>query len=128
MASWARTISTARVSPSHAVAGGVDNVAAAVECARAVQRAFEAFNLASQEKLRVRIGLDAGEPVEDSNDLFGATVQMAARICQDADPDTILVSPAVRDLLSDRVKLAALGPRRLKGFSEPVALYEVAWR
>ena len=59
-----------------------DEVAAAVECARAIQQAFDAFNLASREKLRVRIGLDAGEPVADSNDLFGATVQMAARLCQ----------------------------------------------
>ena len=62
---------------------------AAVDAARAIQRAFEAFNMASREKLRVRIGLDAGEPVADHNDLFGATVQMAARLCQSAEPDTI---------------------------------------
>src|SRR3712207_1884453 len=44
---------------------------AAVACARSIQQAFDAFNLASSEKLRVRIGLDVGEPVADSNDLFG---------------------------------------------------------
>jgi class 3 adenylate cyclase len=63
-----------------------DDAAAAVDCARAIQQAFEAFNLASREKLQVRIGLDAGEPVADSNDLFGSTVQMAARLCQSAEP------------------------------------------
>src|SRR5215208_4416113 len=47
-----------------------DDTNAAVQCARAIQQAFDAFNLASKEKLRVRIGLDVGEPV-DSNDLFG---------------------------------------------------------
>jgi len=59
---------------------------ASVECARSIQQAFEAFNLASKEKLRVRIGIDVGEPIADSNDLFGATVQMAARLCQLAQP------------------------------------------
>ncbi len=69
-----------------------DGVAAAVDCACAIQQAFDAFNVASKEKLRVRIGLDAGEPVADSNVLFGATVQTAARLCQHTEPDTIVVS------------------------------------
>jgi class 3 adenylate cyclase len=105
-----------------------DNTAAAVECARAIQRAFEAFNRASSETLRVRIGLHAGEPVEDSDDLFGSTVQMAARLCQTASPDAILVSAAVHDRLPDDVAASDLGSHTLKGFSEPVALYEVGWR
>jgi len=105
-----------------------DNVAAAVGCARAIQQALEAFNLGSKEKLRVRIGLHAGEPVEDSNDMFGATVQLAARICQNADAGAILVSGTVRDLMSDRSKCVECGLRLLKGFAQPVALYEIAWR
>jgi class 3 adenylate cyclase len=104
------------------------SAAAAADCACAVQRAFDAFNLASREALRVRIGLDAGEPVEDSNDLFGATIQKAARICQDARPDSILVSAALRGLLPNRFVLADAGARSLKGFAEPVALYEIVWR
>ncbi len=104
------------------------NATAAVDCARAIQHAFDAFNLASSEKLRVRIGLDAGEPVADSNDLFGSTVQMAARLCQQAAPETIVVSEAVRRLVSDRVTLAEIGSRTLKGFSGPVSLYEVICR
>lgn len=67
-----------------------DDAQAGVECACAIQQAFDAFNLASREKLQVRIGLDAGEPVADHNDLFGATVQMAARLCQSVEPDTIV--------------------------------------
>ena len=102
--------------------------AAAVDCARAIQQAFDAFNLASREKLRLRIGLDAGEPVADSNDLFGATVQMAARLCQHAEPDTIVVSQAVRGLVSDRFRLVDLGCRTLKGFAQPVGLFAVDWR
>jgi class 3 adenylate cyclase len=59
------------------------DAAACVQCARAIQQAFEAFNLAGKES-RV------GEPIADSNDLFGATVQLAARLCQLAEPDAIL--------------------------------------
>ncbi len=102
--------------------------AAAVDCARAIQRAFDAFNLASAEKLRVRIGIDAGDPIEDSNDLFGATVQKAARICQDATPDGIVISEAVQRRLGPRVPVMQLGPRVLKGFAAAMPLYEVAWR
>jgi class 3 adenylate cyclase len=105
-----------------------NDVGAAVDCARAIQRSFEAFNLGSAEKLRVRIGIDAGDPVEDSNDLFGATVQKAARICQDATPEAIVITEAVQSRLGPRVSLTRLGPRLLKGFAAAVPLYEVAWR
>ena len=90
------------------------DVAASVQCARAIQQAFEAFNLASKEKLRVRIGIDVGEPIADSNDLFGATVQLAARLCQLAEPDAILVSSAVQDRIRDRLHVTNIGPCHLK--------------
>lgn len=105
-----------------------DEVVAAVDCTRAIQQAFDAFNLASKEKLRVRIGLDAGEPITDSNDLFGSTVQMASRLCQVAEPDTIVVSDTVRHLLLGRFHLVELGCRTLKGFPHPVEAFAVSWR
>jgi class 3 adenylate cyclase len=105
-----------------------DDAAEAVRCARAIQSAFAAFNLASEEKLQVRIGLHAGEPIEDSNDLFGATVQMAARICAAAAAETILVSDRVRALAAGDNAFRELDARRLRGFATPVALHEVAWR
>jgi class 3 adenylate cyclase len=45
------------------------------------QRRFAAYNADASETLSVRIGIDAGEPVEDHNDLFGSTVQLASRLC-----------------------------------------------
>jgi class 3 adenylate cyclase len=105
-----------------------DDTTACVDCARSIQQAFEAFNLASKEKLRVRIGIDVGEPVADSNDLFGATVQMAARLCQAAEPDGILVSSAVQAHVEDGFQFIEYGPRLLKGFARPVPLFGVNWR
>jgi class 3 adenylate cyclase len=105
-----------------------DDPVACVKCARAIQQAFETFNLASKEKLRVRIGIDVGEPVADSNDLFGTTVQMAARLCQAAEPDGILVSGAVQATVGDGFELVDQGPRLLKGFAQPVHSFGVKWR
>jgi class 3 adenylate cyclase len=101
---------------------------ASVHCARSIQQAFEAFNLASKEKLRVRIGIDVGEPVADSNDLFGATVQLAARLCQSAEPESILISHAVQDRVSKALQTTRTGPYDLKGFPKPVEAFSVEWR
>lgn len=105
-----------------------NDIDGAIRCARAIQAAFDTFNLASVEKLRVRIGIHAGEPLEDSNDLFGTTVNMAARICDKAEAETIVVSDLVRDLISDEFALVDIGFQALKGFAKPVSLYQVAWR
>ncbi|MBM3504798.1 MAG: adenylate/guanylate cyclase domain-containing protein [Alphaproteobacteria bacterium] len=48
--------------------------------------------------LHMRIGINAGEPIVEDNDLFGSTVQMAARICDAAETDHVLVSNIVREL------------------------------
>ena len=105
-----------------------DDVTEAVRSSTLIQQAFENFNSASAEKLKVKIGIDVGEPVADSNDLFGTTVQMAARLCQAADAEAILISKAVRDGVHDRFSLRELGSRSLKGFEKPVLVYQVEWR
>lgn len=101
---------------------------AGIRCARSIQSGFDAFNLASAEKLRVRIGLHAGEPVEDSNDLFGATVQMAARICDEAGADEVYITETVRDLASSDTELKEIGAKTMKGFADPITIFEVPWR
>jgi class 3 adenylate cyclase len=106
-----------------------DEVASAVRAAADIQRRFAAFNLDAAERLSVRIGIDAGEPVAEHNDLFGATVQLASRLCGEADADGILVSGPVRELCdADSARFVALGERRLKGFAENTALFRFDWR
>ena len=69
-----------------------DNVANSVRAAADIQRRFAVYNADASETLSVRIGIDAGEPVEDHNDLFGSTVQLAARLCSEAEANGIIVS------------------------------------
>lgn len=104
------------------------SVPSAVACGCAIQRAFAEFNRASAQELRVRIGIHVGEPVEEHNDLFGATVQIAARVCQVAGPDTVVVSDAVRDIVGAKFVFGELGHTHLKGVAAPVMLYRVDWR
>src|SRR5262245_6040698 len=75
----------------------------------------------------IRIGIHAGEPVEESNDLFGSAVQIAARICDIAQADAILVSREVMDACAGvDLRFAPAGSETLKGFSEPVQLFSPA--
>jgi class 3 adenylate cyclase len=98
-----------------------------VDCAIRIQREFRHYNQHSQEPIHVRIGLDCGEPVEDSNDLFGATVQLAARLCAEAAPDQILVSETVRGEHGDAAVFKATEQRQVKGFAAPVGVVECVW-
>jgi class 3 adenylate cyclase len=78
--------------------------------------------------IRVRIGMAAGEPVTERNDLFGATVQLAARLCARADPGSILVAGTVHDLaLGKGFVFRKRGSLRLKGFESPMVAFEVVW-
>ncbi len=98
-----------------------------VDCAIRIQREFRHYNQHSREPIHVRIGLDSGEPVEDSNDLFGTTVQLAARLCSEAEEDQILVSEAVRNEHGDGAVFKAAEQRQLKGFAVPVGVVECVW-
>ncbi len=106
------------------------SVTHAVDCAIAIQRAFDVHNANDPDgAMRVRIGISAGEPIEDNNDLFGATVNLARRTCDDAQPGQILTTNVVRELcVGKRVRFNNLGERMLKGFAEAVPLFEVPWQ
>ena len=106
-----------------------DDVANAVRAAADIQRRFSAYNAEASEGLRVRIGIHAGEPVAEHNDLFGSTVQLAFRLCSEAEADDINVSGLVRDLCDgDAARFVALGERRLKGFAEKTPVFRLEWR
>ena len=98
----------------------------ALRCAIAIQQAVAAL---ADTPLRVRVGLNAGEPVVEEQDLFGTAVQLARRVCDHADPGQILVSDVVRQLVAGKGFLFSdRGDVVLRGFEDPVRLYEVRWR
>jgi len=106
------------------------SAAGAVRCAIQIQRELAKHEEAQPERrLKVRVGAAAGEPVEQHNDLFGMTVQLAARLCAHARPEQILVSNAIAELcIGKGLLFEDLGEVVLKGFGYPVRAHAAAWR
>ena len=105
------------------------SAAAAVKCASRVQRDLSKHASECRDcAIKVRIGLAAGEPVEHADDLFGSTVQLAARLCAHAQPEQIVVSNVVAELCVGKTfPFQDLGEVNLKGFDRPVRAHAVAW-
>ena len=104
------------------------SVTSAVECAIALQRAISTLQLPTST-LQIRVGLNAGEPIEEDGDLFGATVILASRIAAKAGAGEILVPDTVRGLLSGKgFVFGDRGEFVPKGFDEGVRLWDVRWR
>jgi class 3 adenylate cyclase len=105
--------------------------AGAVKCASQIQRELAKHQEKegqSDGQIKVRIGAAAGEPVEHHDDLFGCTVQLAARLCSQALPGQILVSSAIADLcIGKGLMFRALGEVSLKGFDRSVQVHAVEW-
>jgi class 3 adenylate cyclase len=100
----------------------------ALESAIAMQQWFAAHNESAEEPILVRVGLNAGEPIAEDEDLYGTAVNLAARIAGKAKGGEILTSDTVRGLVAGKQFLFAdRGEVALKGFDEPVRLYEVRW-
>lgn len=105
------------------------SVTRAVDCAIALQRAFAERAASMPEPLQVRVGLNAGEPIEEDGDLFGSTVIMAARIAAQAGRGEILIPEPLRHLLAGKSYVYAdRGETTLKGFEDSVHLHEIRWR
>ncbi len=105
------------------------SAAAAVKCASRVQSEITKHARGNEDgAIKVRIGVAAGEPVEHHNDLFGCTVQLAARLCSHAEPEQILVSNVVAELCEGKaLPFQELGEVELKGFDHPVRVHAVGW-
>lgn len=106
------------------------SVSGAVAFAIAAQTALHERNEKAATPLHVSIGISAGEPVTDeTDDLFGAAVQLSARLCAAADPGDIAVSVAVRELcMGKQFNFEDRGTIPLKGLPEPTQVYAAIWR
>ncbi len=105
------------------------SAAAAVRCATRIQRGLAQYEQGHTEyPIKVRIGAAAGEPVEHQHDLFGSTVQLAARLCSHAQPEQILVSNVIAELcIGKGLPFQDLGEVSLKGFARPIRVHAVEW-
>ena len=97
----------------------------ALECAIAIQRGVEEHKQEHPDSpLGIYIGLNAGEPIAEDDDLFGTSINLAARICDHAERGQILASNVIRELAAGKDFLFSdLGETELRGFEDPVKLW-----
>ena len=75
----------------------------------------------------VRIGVHAGDALEEDGDLIGRVINLASRVTDEATPGEILVTEPVADQLVGSLTLEDKGLRPLKGISQPRHLLAVRW-
>jgi pilus assembly protein CpaF len=99
-----------------------------VECAIEIQKAIAEYSRQNPErKIRIRIGLNTGEVVEEAGDIFGAAVNVAARVAGKAKGGEILVSDVVRSLVGPVAEIVFdyKGAYKLKGFPDRWRIHKV---
>jgi class 3 adenylate cyclase/DNA-binding CsgD family transcriptional regulator len=105
------------------------SASSAVACAVAIQKAFSRHNRDHPtHTIRIRIGINAGEPISTEGRFFGVAVHAAFRICARAQAGHILVSDLVHQLVAGKAfDFVNRGRIKLKGFPGRFRLYEVRW-
>lgn len=114
-----------------AIMAAFDRPQDAVRCAQKMQRALEAEKRdAHQERIHIRIGAHHGRAFVTEKDVFGDTVNTAARVAHEAGGDEIVVSQQLAEALaaSGGFRMQPRGSVSLKGKAEPLPLFLVSWR
>ena len=101
-----------------------------LDAAITIQRGVAAHKQEQPDSpLGVYVGLNAGEPIAEDDDLFGTSVDLAARLVDHAQPGQIIASDVVRQLAAGKDFLFSdLGETELRGFEDPVKLWELRWQ
>jgi adenylate cyclase len=106
-----------------------DSAVDAVYCALDIQHKLAELGagIAANRRLRLRIGINAGDVITDNHDIYGNSVNIAARLEGLAEPGEIYVSRSVRDQLQGHPDLLFenRGQRKVKNLSRPIRIYRV---
>jgi class 3 adenylate cyclase len=112
-----------------------DDAERAVRAGLAVMQAIGGMTTPHGQPLAARAGIATGlvvvgdligQELADTDSVVGDTPNLAARLQMLAEPGTVAISQATRRLVSGLFELDDLGPQRLKGFAEPLAVWRVA--
>ena len=105
------------------------SVVDAVRCAAKVQRGMAERNADTppEKRIEFRIGINLGDVIAESDDIFGDGVNVAARLEALAEPGGIYVSRVVRDQVRDRLDYTFedMGEQQVKNIARPVRVYRL---
>lgn len=96
---------------------------------RALEFGMRLQRMVEPAPLQIRIGMAAGEPIEENGDIHGTVVAQASRIAGIGEAGEVVVSDAVRQLARGKgYEFEPLGEVTLKGFDDPMAVWKVRRR
>ncbi len=105
------------------------SVVDAVRCAVDVQRGMAERNseVPADKRIEFRIGINVGDIISDSNDIYGDGVNVAARLEALADPGGIMVSRTVHDQVRDKLSFGFedMGEQAVKNISRPIGVHRI---
>jgi DNA-binding response OmpR family regulator len=100
----------------------------AVECGVAIQDSIHLYNRqrVTSDHIRVRIGINVGDVMEEEGKLRGDTVNIAARLQQISRPGCVTISQSVYESIKGRVKvpITKVGQKKVKNIRQPVMIYQ----
>lgn len=105
-----------------------DSAADAVSCGLEIQKGLRTdAGAGGDRRIWLRIGINTGDVIADDHDIYGNSVNIAARLEGLAEPGEVYVTRAVRDQLEGHPSLSFedLGERRVKNIKTPVRVYRV---
>src|SRR5215469_12522437 len=105
------------------------SVVDAVRCAVEIQRGMAERNAGTppEKRIEFRIGINLGDVIVETHDIFGDGVNVAARLERLAEPGGVLISNTVHDQVGDRLPFTFenLGEQQVKNITRPVRVYRV---
>ena len=115
--------------PGDNLLGEFPSVVGAVRCAVEIQRTLAAENekLDPERRMEFRIGIHLGDVIVEEDRIYGAGVNVAARLEGLAAPGGVCMSDFVYQQVRGKLDLPAtdLGEQRLKNIEEPVRAYQI---
>jgi adenylate cyclase len=106
------------------------SVVDAVRCAVDIQRAMADRNVEvpTDRRIEFRIGINVGDIISDSNDIYGDGVNVAARLEALADPGGIMVSRTVHDQVRDKLSFGFedMGEQSVKNIARPIGVHRIS--
>jgi adenylate cyclase len=101
----------------------------AVRCALDIQRGLAARQENEPDPMQLRIGINTGDVLVDQRDIYGNSVNIAARLEALASPGTVCVGQSIYDQTRAQPEFffADRGARRVKNIPYPIHVYEVAY-
>ncbi|MFW6180176.1 MAG: adenylate/guanylate cyclase domain-containing protein [Spirochaetota bacterium] len=91
-----------------------------------IQKSLKRYNSFREEKYRVtvRVGIHWGKVVRKAGDVYGNTVNIAARLESSAREGAVYVSDELQERIKSYVISREIGPTEVKGITEPILVFE----